>query len=125
MNTILRNKKQILVIAVLLLIIALMMDLNNRLSELSRLSKQRDQEATDVTILLRTEQALKTQVAFATSDAAVRPWAYSEGHKSMPGDVVVVPVSPPDYTPPAPTVIAPTPQKVDNWEVWWALFFGE
>ncbi len=124
MKNLLRNKTQILAIVIFVVFVFLMMDLNKRMSELFRLSSQRDTQQTEVVQLRRTEQALVTQVAYATSDAAVKKWAYEEGHKMMPGDNVIVPVSPGNYTPPAPTQIAVTPQVVENWEVWKALFFG-
>ena len=125
MKTFLRNKKQIVLILVLLAVALLMMDLNNRLTELFRLSAQRDTMQTEVVQLKSTEQALQTQLAQATSVAAVEKWAYEEGHKALPGDTVIRPLPQPGYTPPAPTVIAPTPQKVENWQVWKALFLGD
>ncbi len=121
----LRNKKQIVIIVVLLVMAFLMMDLNNRLTELFRLSAQRDTMETEVVALKRTEQALQTQLAYATSDAAVQEWAYGEGHKMMPGDNVIVPLPQPGYTPPAPTQVVATPEKVENWQVWKALFLGD
>ena len=72
MMTFLRNKKQIVMILVLLVVAFLMMDLNNRLTELFRLSGQRDTMQTEVVALKRTEQSLQTQLAYATSDAAVQ-----------------------------------------------------
>jgi hypothetical protein len=125
MMTFLRNKKQIVMILVLLVVAFLMMDLNNRLTELFRLSGQRDTMQTEVVALKRTEQSLQTQLAYATSDAAVQNWAYEEGHKVLPGDNVIIPLPQPGYTPPAPTQFAPTPQKVENWQVWKALFLGD
>jgi cell division protein FtsB len=124
MKNLFRSRTQILAVVIFVVFVFLMMDLNNRMGELFRLSSQRDKMQIEVVQLRRTEQALVTQVAYATSDAAVKKWAYEEGHKMMPGDNVIIPLSPDNYTPPTPTPIAVTQQKVENWEVWKALFLG-
>jgi pyruvate/2-oxoglutarate/acetoin dehydrogenase E1 component len=92
---------------------------------MNSLINQRNQMRTDVLALKQTEMVLRTQIAYATSDASVREWAYESGHKAMPGDNIIVPLSPPGLTPVSPTPVVSTPQKVENWQVWWALFFGE
>lgn len=119
------DKKQYILIGLVLVFIFLFMDLNNRLSELFRLTEQRDKAAGEVLSLHRTEQALYTQVAYATSEPAVKDWAYGSGHKALPGDKMLGPLPDEGYTPPAPTEIAPTIQPVENWEIWKALFIGE
>lgn len=119
------NRKQILAVLLFVLVVFLMMDLNNRLNELFRLSEQRDHMQTEVYQYRRTEQALVTLVAYATSESAVDQWAYEEGHKNLPGDNVIVPLPPDDFAPSPTPVIVPTVQPVENWEVWRALFMGE
>jgi hypothetical protein len=37
----------------------------------------------------------------------------------------VVQLTPANQTPEAKIVEVPTPRPIENWEVWWALFFGE
>jgi hypothetical protein len=125
MKSIFRDKKQVIAVVLFLVFVFLMMDLNNRLSELFRLSGQRDQMKTEVSQLRRTELAIASQVAYATSDAGVKKWAYEEGHQSMPGDNVIIPLPAGNFTPVAPTQVVPTVQKVENWEIWRMLFFGE
>ncbi|HEY9089841.1 MAG TPA: hypothetical protein VIO36_16840 [Anaerolineaceae bacterium] len=125
MNTILRNKKQIIILVVLLVVAFLMMDLNNRLTELFRLSQQRDAQATEVTLLEQTRVAQETEMAYAQSADAVEIWAYGEGKKIRPGDHVINPIADPNYTAPVPTEIVVTPEKVENWQVWKALFLGD
>ncbi len=116
--------KRILWVLVLVVLIVLMLDFNNRVSELLRLSAQKDEVSTQVYGLERTEEMLKTQIAYATSAVAVEQWAREEGGLSRPGDFPIVPISPGGSTQAAPTLTAPTPQAVANWEVWQILFFG-
>ncbi len=118
------EKKIILIIAAVVLFF-LVMDLNSRLNELSRLSAQRDKAATVVSVLESTLQVLETQVAYATSEGAVEDWAYNEGHMVRPGEKLIIPLSPPGTTPMPILVPTPTVMPVENWEIWMALIFGQ
>ena len=103
----------------------LVMDLNNRLNELSRLSAQRDDAQQVVNDLQSTLNILDTQIAYATSEGAVEQWAYEEGHMVREGENLVIPLEPEGATQ-APLVVATTaPQTVSNWEIWLALFLGK
>jgi cell division protein FtsB len=103
----------------------LVMDLNNRLNELSRLSAQRDDAQQVVDDLQSTLNILNTQIAYATSEGAVEQWAYEEGHMVREGENLVIPLEPEGATQ-APLVVATaTPQPVSNWDIWWALFLGK
>jgi hypothetical protein len=117
-------KKIGLVIAVVVLFF-LVMDLNSRLNELSRLSAQQSNAETVIAILTSTLSSLETQVAFATSEGAVEEWAYNEGHMTRPGEKLIIPLSPPGTT--ANLVVNPTPTSVPvaNWQVWLALLSGK
>jgi hypothetical protein len=118
------EKKQWLVIVLLVISFYLVMDLNSRLTDLTRLSSQRDQLQSDVNKLQITSDALKTRIAYATSDAAVIDWARQSAGLGQAGDNPVIPLPPKDYTPPASIQSTPTPQVVDHWQKWWVLFFG-
>ncbi len=119
------NKKQLLIVGAVIILFFLVMDLNSRLVSLNKLSSERSQMQTEVSGLNATTTALSDEIAFATSEAAVDIWAREEGHMAHEGDVLIVPLSPPGATP--VPVFAPTPtiQPVDNWDVWWTLFFGK
>lgn len=119
------NKKHLAIAALLVLFVFMMMDLNSRLSELSRLTTQRDVVRTEVYQLSQTEMGLQKQIAFATSEVAVEQWAREQGHMALPGDQVVVPLPPGEVTPVpiVPTAVMPTP--AENWEIWRVLFFGK
>jgi cell division protein FtsB len=117
--------RQILSVVVIVIVFFLMMDLNTRLTELFRLSGQLKRIQTQVVNLQNTEQALRKQLNYATSDAAVEEWARGDSHMAQPGDVMIVPVAPPGFTPTPIARPTPTPLVVENWQVWKALFMGE
>ena len=125
MKSIQFDKKRILIVAGLVLLFFLMVDLNSRLNDLYRLTRERDLMRDEISGLTGTAAGIETQIAFATSELAVEKWAREEGMLVMPGDQLIVPISPADATP-MPVVTPPAEQvKLDNWQVWWALFFGE
>ena len=124
MNKFIFEKKQWLVIVLLVISFFLVMDLNSRLTDLFRLSSQRDQLQNEVNKLQITSDSLKTSIAYATSDAAVIDWAREYAGLGQAGDNPVIPLPPKDYTPPPQIQATPTPQVVDHWQKWWALFFG-
>ena len=119
------NKRQILILSLVVIVVFLMMDLNSRLSELFRLSSERDKIQTQVVELKQTRQVLITQVAYATSEVAVEEWARVEGHMSFPGDDVIIPLPPGDVTPIPVQMPTPTMVPMENWEIWQILFFGD
>ncbi len=119
------NLRQLLMVGLLVLFGLLMMDLNTRLQELSRVSAQRDLVRTQVADQIATQQYLKTRIAYVDSDEYVEEWARQEAHMARPGDHVIVPL-PPENVQPTPTpLVLPIIEPAKPWEVWWALFFGE
>jgi cell division protein FtsB len=123
MKTIWDARKKIIGVIALVLLMLLMMNLNSRLSEYFRLSSTRDKLGVEVDQLKATKMALDTQVAYATSDQAVEEWARNEAHLARPGDKVIIPVTPVGQTPVPEVQATPTVQPVNNWQIWWALFF--
>jgi hypothetical protein len=119
------NSKKVVLAVVAIVLFFLVMDLNNRLSELSRLSKQQEKAATVIVQLESTLSNLNTQVAYANSQGAVEDWAYEEGHMTRPGENLVIPLVPAGTTPQALTVVTTTPEPVENWQVWLALISGK
>jgi hypothetical protein len=115
---------QIIVIGAFVLGFFLLMNFFGRLTELSRLSTQRDRAKAEVTALNGTLQALQTSIAFATQQVAVEQWARDEAHMAKPGDVLIIPVAPVASTAEPVNFPVQTPAPVPNWQVWWALFFG-
>ncbi len=100
----------------------LVMNFNNRIATLRRLTMQREVVAARLAGMQQTMTSLETQIARATSEAAVIEWAYQEGNLVRPGDNPVVPLPPAGSTPvPTPTP-ATTRSIVPNWQVWLWLF---
>jgi cell division protein FtsB len=103
----------------------LVMDFNNRMANLRSLNAQKEQVAAQVTSLEIEKSQLETQIAVATSDAAVAQWAYEDGRMVRPGDNPIIPLPPAESTP------VPTPQPVvtrlpvENWQVWLWLFVDD
>ena len=123
MKAVWEARKQIIGIFAVVMLALFMMNLNSRLTEYFRLSGERDRLGTQVAYERATKVALDTQVAYATSDAAVEDWARDEAHMARPGDKVIIPLTPVGQTPVPVVVVTPTPTTVENWQVWWALFF--
>jgi len=114
--------RQVLIVLGLGVMALIMLNLNTRLNEYNRLTSQREKIAAEVAVLEVTHSALETQVAYARSDEAVEDYA-REAHLVRTSEVLVVPLSKPGLPTPTPESKRETPRFVQNWEVWWALFF--
>lgn len=125
MKAILEARKKIIGIGAIALLVLLMMNMNSRLSEYFRLTNERDKVLTQVIALRATRLGMETRVAYATSEQAVEEWARKEAHMALPGDKVIIPLTQEGATPEPIVQPTPTPQVVENWERWWALFFQD
>ncbi len=104
-------------------LILLGVGLKTRITVLKQLSEERKVVNTEVAALEATRTVLQTEIAYATSDSAVEEWAYTEARMIREGDNLIVPISPHETTPTPSTLIVITPEPVENWEAWRALFF--
>ncbi len=109
-------------IAVLALIV---IEFNARLEELNQLSEEADVYRAQATQAAQTRVALQTQVAYASSDAAVEEYAREDNHMIEEGDIPGVPYGTGNGEVISTPTPAPTFTPVPNWQVWWNLFFGE
>ena len=101
---------------------AMVVDFSQRLAASQRLVESANVAASEVAQLEREQAALATQVAYATTDAAVIAWAHEQGKMVRGGEILVVPVVPTVViTPVAPAVALATPPP--NWSLWYAAFF--
>jgi hypothetical protein len=126
MNMIGQSAKYIVVLAGLVFMAFLVIIFNNRMAEQRQLAAQAEDIRAELNALQLTDANLDAQIAYATSDLAVREWAYQEARWIREGDQPIVPVSPSKATP----VLPPTEELVEqqvfnNWDVWWALFFDD
>ncbi len=119
------DKKQFIIIALIVMFFLMLFGLNTRLSELFHLTDQKASMQTRVSSLKKTDLALSTQIAIATSDIAVEAWARDQGHMAQPGDYVIVPLQP-SGSPVVPGFNnTPTVIPLENWQIWWDLFFAK
>ena len=106
-----------------LLAVALLIDFNRRLEELNNLSMSLKAVQADGTAIMKTQEALVTQVAYATSDDAVEKWAY-QNKWVRAGEHLVQPVDEGGVTAtPEPSSVTQK-ENLPNWRTWWELFFG-
>jgi hypothetical protein len=115
--------RNVLIIVGLLLAVVLLVDFNRRMEELDRLTAHLDAVSAEGTAVIQTQTALAGQVAYATSDSAVREWAY-DNKMVLPNEFPVVVVPGENGSPtPEPTLV-PQTEELPNWRIWWELFFG-
>jgi len=118
-----RIKRQWVYVVLLLILFIMVLGLNSRLSEYLRLSSQKDEMDQRVIQLKSTQVALETQIAYADSDKAVEEWARTYERKVIPGDQVIIPLPLGNVTQEVKYLAAPTPVNMENWQIWWDLFF--
>jgi hypothetical protein len=114
--------KYALLVIGLVVLSLLVMDFNNRMAELRRLSDKREDVAIEATELMYTQVYLETQIAYATSEAAVNEWAYEEGHLVREGENLVIPLEYPGITPEVTFIPTATPEPESNFHIWFSLF---
>jgi hypothetical protein len=122
MNIRSNSLRTIFIFAGFIVLVLLILDFNNRMTDLRRLSAEKERVGAQVTSLIETHRFLETQIVYATSEAAVYKWAYESRRYARPEDNLVVPIQQGEATPvptPVPTV---EPVIISNWQVWLALF---
>ena len=119
------NMRRVAIFAGVIILVLIMVELNSRLEELNRLNDQLDQVRVVATNSVQTQVALQTQLAYAGSTQAVEEWARTEGHYMQEGDQPVVPIGQPGSNPIVIATATPIPTPMQNWQVWWGLFFSK
>jgi hypothetical protein len=119
------NLRRVATFAGIFLMILFVIEFNTRLEELNRLNDQRDEVSAIATQAIQTQSALQTQVAYAASTEAVEEWARTNGRYAQEGDQPVIPLEVPGSAPVIVNTPVPPPAPMQNWEIWWTLFFGE
>ncbi len=114
--------KYALIVIGLAVLTMLVMDFNNRMAAQQRLSDKREDVAVEATDLMYTQVYLETQIAYATSEAAVQDWAYEEGHMVREGENLVIPLEYPGFTPEVIVIPTTTPEPETNFQIWLSLF---
>jgi hypothetical protein len=119
------NVRRVAVMIGILMLVFIVLEFNRRLEELNMLNEQNGLLRIQVTQGIQTQAAIETQLAYAGSNAAVEEWARTDGHYIQDGDLPVVPLELPGAPPIEASTPVPTPTPMQNWEVWWTLFFDE
>jgi hypothetical protein len=119
------NFRRVAIFLGIFILILVVIEFNSRLEELNRLNDQRDEVRAAATQAIQTQMILQTHVAYAGSTAAVDEWARTEGHYVLEGDQPVIPIVQPGSEPVIIDTPIPLPTPMQNWEVWWSLFFDK
>jgi len=106
-------------------LVFVVLEFNRRLEELNLLNERTNIVRIQATQIMQTQMALQTVVAYANSTSSVEEWARTDGHYIRDGDLPVVPIGAPGDAPIENNLPQPTPTPMQNWEVWWQLFFGK
>jgi len=122
MRRLLLGWKYALIVIGLIVLTLLVMDFNDRMAGLKRLSEQKGRVVAEVTSLVSTQVALETQIAYATSEAALAGEVRQYWHWIQEGDIPIVPLEPPGSTPQPVVIPVITQYTRANWEVWFSLF---
>ena len=116
--------KRVIVVAVVVILVLLFMNFNQRMILLSRLRSQEKTLTVEFADLEATKFILETKVAGADSDVAVEQWAREEAGMVQDGDVPFVILPPSQPLVPTPSSPTPAVDRVEYWEIWRELFFG-
>ena len=117
--------KRIIVVAVIIILVILFLDFNQRMILLSKLRGQEKQLTQAYSELVSTADALKTEIANADSDQVVEEWAREEAGMIQEGDIPIVLLPPSNTAIPTPTSPSVIIDEVEPWEIWEELFFGD
>ena len=115
--------RRVAIFAGIFILVLFVIEFNSRLEELNRLNEQRDEMRAIATQAMQTQVALQAQVAYAASTDAVEEWARTDGHYLQECDQPVIPVEQPGSAPVIVNTPVPPPPPMQNWEIWWTLFF--
>ena len=107
------------------IVLVLVMNFNTRLGDLARLQNQVATVRAQATSVMVTQAALQTQMALATSPAAVDAFAHGEAHLGKPGDHVVIVLPVPGATPPPTPIPTPAVNDLKPLDVWMLFIFGK
>ncbi|NLN70294.1 MAG: hypothetical protein GX142_05860 [Chloroflexi bacterium] len=117
--------KRVLLIALIVILVLLLVDFNQRMTLLTRMRRQEKELHERYAQLESTRTALETELVYAQSDQAVERWAREDAMMIQSGDIPIVLLQPAN---PVPTQSIPEPviiEHVQKWEIWQALFLGD
>jgi hypothetical protein len=124
---------QFAAIVVLTIALALIVDFGRRTTVGLYVSQAEERLEQEIDVLLEQEAALEARLEEVKTDAFVEWWARIKARMVLPGDRLVIPVTPvaptaqqdADVQIPAPGQPSTSPSQVamaPNWHQWWRLF---
>lgn len=125
MKALWERSKSFIVVAGIVVLMIIVLDFNQRMTDMMQATSERDKLATQVANLKATESELEAELNYANSNTSVEHWAREDGHMIKSGDHAIIMLPDPEYTPEPTPVIIPDPGPVTNLDVWRILFFGE
>jgi cell division protein FtsB len=118
---------QIVFGSILAITLLLAINFSGRIAAGRNIAAQRGELERNIRTLEARSTALRARYDFVNSDAFVEGWARDEGNMVRPNEYLVVPVpnqSTPMATPtPLPMLAVQPEAAVENWQLWWGLFF--
>lgn len=119
---------QLLLIAVLILILPLMVDINRRMSIIRRMRQEEARLEKELAEVQAEHEALQRQLEFVVTDAYLEQWARVDARMTQPGEVPIIPliIEPSEGTAPGLEGSSPrTGTSTSIPEQWHRLFFGD
>jgi len=121
-----RNRlSSIWIIACVIVGILILGDLNRRMANARRLERDAVQLETEVAVMATDRVQLMTSVAEATSESVIAEWAHDDAKLVREGESLIIPLPSTGQI----SVATPSPghnlETPNNWQVWWALIFGD
>jgi hypothetical protein len=116
-------QNRLLIAAVILIGLLIFGELWRRISQASELRILEGRVGAQVTQLAKESNLLSTQIADAQSDEEVAKWAHSQGKMVLPGEILVMPLTPAPQPTSTPTAY-PSSTQLSNWKIWWEWLWG-
>lgn len=116
--------RRFVTVVVIVILVVLMMDFNNRMSNMIQLNQMEKILETKLAGLEATRLVVEDDIAYATSDRALEEWAREKNRLIAEGDHPIIIMPPSEYTP-LPTA-KPEPETIilTRLEIWKELIFG-
>lgn len=125
MEQIRKNYKKVAYAFGTLILIIVVVRFQQRISEMNHLEGQRNLIQTQESYVMQTQESLIAKLSYVNSDEAVKAWAYSEGRWYLPNETPII-IVPAGNATSIPDGFEETPiNTIENWRVWWELFFGK
>jgi cell division protein FtsB len=83
---------QFLLIAALILVVPLIVDINQRVSDIHRKRQELARLDGDLAEVKAEHEALQEELEFVNSDAYLEQWARTDARMSRPGEVIIIPL---------------------------------